>query len=174
MLMPLAMRTVAAVALAILTACGSSSKKRSTLYVDEPSRAKAASQQPALPDATGVTVRDQNGDDLTWLGPVYFAFDSAELTQPTRDTLVRLHDWLSQHPKAALTIEGHCDEQGTTEYNIALGQKRAQTITDYLARLGTDPSRLTAVSYGAERPAVEGHTEVAWSKNRRGELRVAP
>jgi peptidoglycan-associated lipoprotein len=81
---------------------------------------------------------------------------------------------LGSHPKAALTIEGHCDEQGTTEYNIGLGQRRAQNMADYLRRLGTDPTRVHAFSFGAERPAVEGHDELAWSKNRRGELRVAP
>lgn len=115
-----------------------------------------------------------SGDDLSWLSPVYFSFDSAELLPATRETLSQLHDWLAKHPKATITIEGHCDEQGTTEYNIGLGQRRAQAMADYLARLGTTGSRVSPVSYGAERPAVDGHDEVAYSKNRRGEFRMAP
>ena len=90
-----------------------------------------------------------------------------------RVTLERLHNWLVAHPKTSLTIEGHCDEQGTTEYNIGLGQRRAQAMVDYLTRLGTQSGRLAAVSYGAERPAADGHDEIAWAKNRRGEFRVS-
>ena len=113
------------------------------------------------------------GEDLSWLSAVYFELDSSELLPQTRVTLERLHNWLVAHPKTSLTIEGHCDEQGTTEYNIGLGQRRAQAMVDYLARLGTDSRRLAAISYGAERPAVDGHDEIAWAKNRRGEFRVS-
>lgn len=120
------------------------------------------------------TVTASTGDDLSWLSPVYFALDSADLSADTRDALVLLHRWLEAHPGTALTIEGHCDEQGTTEYNIGLGQRRAQAMADYLVRLGTGESRLGAVSFGAERPAVDGHDEVAWARNRRGEFRVTP
>jgi len=130
-------------------------------------------QRPVPPRAQGdVTVTADTGDDLSWLSPVYFKFDSAELLPGTRETLARLHDWMTSHAKVKLTIEGHCDEQGTTEYNIALGQRRAQAMVDYLGRLGTNVARLAPTSFGSERPAVEGHDELAWSKNRRGEFRL--
>jgi peptidoglycan-associated lipoprotein len=159
-------------ACAALLACGSSPKKRVAAV---PERPAAASAQPSPAATTGdMTITSSTHDDLSWLAPVYFAFDSAELTAETRATLVRLHDWLAAHPKAGLTVEGHCDELGTTEYNIALGQRRAQAITDYLVRLGIATDRVRPVSYGSEHPAAEGHDEVAWSKNRRGELRPSP
>jgi peptidoglycan-associated lipoprotein len=109
---------------------------------------------------------------MSWIQPVYFEFDSADLTPAARDTLNRLHGWLSAHGKTIAKLEGHADEHGTTEYNVALGQKRAQAVADFLARLGTDRKRLDAVSFGSERPAADGHDESAWSRNRRVEFRV--
>ncbi|NVB80164.1 MAG: peptidoglycan-associated lipoprotein Pal [Kofleriaceae bacterium] len=160
-----------ALALSFAIGCGGKSKKPHGPAIDEPSRAgTSTSQTTATPG--GATVTSNDGDDLSWLAPVYFAFDSSDLVPQTRDTLARLHDWLSAHPKATITIEGHCDEQGTTEYNIGLGQRRAQAMTDYLVRLGTNSNRVSPVSYGAERPVADGHDEVAWSKNRRGEFSV--
>jgi peptidoglycan-associated lipoprotein len=153
----------------------SKSAKRTTTPVGVHSPAPGALDDSRPADEKGdIAVATNTGDDLSWLGPVYFQFDSAELTQPTRDTLARLADWLAAHPKVVMTIEGHCDEQGTTEYNLGLGDRRARAIVDYLTRLGAHPDRLRAISYGSERPAVDGHDEVAWSKNRRGELRAAP
>lgn len=157
-----------------LTACGSSSKK-SVKPVTDVSSDAGRGEKPASGNEVNkgdMTVSTDTGDDLSWLTPIYFAFDSAELLPATRATLERLSSWLAAHPKVSLTIEGHCDEQGTTEYNVALGQRRAQAIADYLSRLGTDAQRLTATSYGSLRPAVDGHDEVAWAKNRRGEFRV--
>ena len=153
-----------------LLACGGNSKRRAVAITADQGPAETADRAEPQQQA-GATVLSTSGDDLSWLGPVYFAFDSSELTQTTRDRLAQLHAWLSGHARTTLVIEGHCDEQGTTEYNIALGQRRAEGIIDYLVRLGTDPSRLQGVSFGAERPAVDGHDEVAWSKNRRGEFR---
>lgn len=157
----------------LVVACGGS-RKTPARPVDDRAALRGAEAVEREPQTTAATVTASTGDDLSWLSPVYFAFDSSDLTAATREALVRLHEWLAVHPKAALTIEGHCDEQGTTEYNIGLGQRRAQAMVDYLVRLGTAASRLQATSYGAERPAVEGHDEVAWSKNRRGEFRVGP
>lgn len=158
-----------------LFACGGSSKKPTKASSSASSSVEHGLQQPARDDENeGDRHSNDIGDDLSWLRPVYFAFDSSDLAPATRDTLTRLHAWLSGHPDASLTIEGHCDEQGTEEYNIALGQKRAQVVVDYLARLGTEAQRLTPTSYGALRPAVEGHDETAWSQNRRGEFRVSP
>ena len=156
----------------VLIACGSGQKKKPVGVADKPvagDRSTATSQGTNKGD---VTLSTNTGDDLSWLTPVYFELDSSDLLPQTRDTLARLHAWLGAHPKTTLTIEGHCDEQGTTEYNIGLGQRRAQAMVEYLARLGTQAGRLSAVSYGAERPAADGHDEIAWAKNRRGEFRV--
>ncbi len=159
----------------VLAACGGSSKKSTPPRVDDNSRGNPAeASRSDQRDRGDTTLTTNTGDDLSWLAPVYFPFDSVELTASTRDTLAKLHAWLGTHPKTVLTIEGHCDEQWTTEYNVALGQRRAQAMADYLGRLGTASSRINTISFGAERPVVDGHDEVAWSKNRRGEFRVGP
>lgn len=154
-----------------LLACSHSKKAPAT-----PTEAQRDSGAlPGQPHAKAdVTVTANTNDDLSWMRPVYFEFDQADLLPGTRDTLVKLNDWMTSHPKVALTIEGHCDEQGTSEYNVALGQRRAQALVNYLTQLGTSGSRLKAVSWGSERPAADGHDEVAYAKNRRGEFVVAP
>ena len=84
--------------------------------------------------------------------------------------LNKLNEYLKGNGKAVVQIEGHTDERGSVEYNLALGQRRAQSAKTYLVQLGTDASRLPTISYGEERPAVEGNDESAWSKNRRDEF----
>jgi peptidoglycan-associated lipoprotein len=104
------------------------------------------------------------------LKTVYFDFDKSDLTDETRALLRANAEWLRGNAKYGVVIEGHCDERGTIEYNLALGQRRAQTVRDYLSSLGVSPSRLRTKSYGEERPAVQGHTEEAWGRNRRAEF----
>lgn len=157
----------------LLLACGGSHKKPARVDVAQDDRGSGGSDR-GDHRQSDVTIHSNTTDDLSWLSAVYFEFDSSDLLPATRDTLVKLNEWLATHPKVALVIEGHCDEQGTTEYNIGLGQRRAQALVDYLARLGTSAGRLGAVSYGAERPVVDGHDEMAWSRNRRGEFRTSP
>ena len=101
------------------------------------------------------------------LQPVFFEFDSAALTEQGRATLDQNAKLLRDHAGMSLVIEGHCDERGTSEYNQALGEKRAQAARDYLVGAGVAPSRLSVVSYGKERPFDAGHDEGAWAKNRR-------
>jgi peptidoglycan-associated lipoprotein len=103
---------------------------------------------------------------------VYFEFDSFELKPESRTTLQRKAEYLKSYPALSLTIEGHCDERGTEEYNLALGQRRAQATADFLVLLGIDAARLKTVSFGEERPAVMESNEAAWAKNRRAEFRV--
>jgi len=98
---------------------------------------------------------------------IYFAFDSYALTSSSRDALKRTAQWLKDNSSASVQIEGHCDERGTTEYNLALGERRANATKEYLTRLGVDNSKLSIISYGEERPLDPGHDESAWSKNRR-------
>jgi peptidoglycan-associated lipoprotein len=102
---------------------------------------------------------------------VYFAFDSSSLTPEARQILTRKVEVLRKYPQVKLVIEGHCDERGTAEYNLALGERRAQASAQYLVNLGVDASRISTVSYGKERPLDPGHGESAWAKNRRDEFR---
>lgn len=98
---------------------------------------------------------------------IYFDFDSSELTPDARMLLKEKADFLTRNSGLTVTVEGHCDERGTTEYNLALGERRAQAAKRYLQDLGIADFRLNTISYGEERPAVQGNDESAWSKNRR-------
>lgn len=101
------------------------------------------------------------------LKDIQFSFDSAALSQSARATLKANADWLKSNPSARVQIEGHCDERGTAEYNMALGAKRAQAALDYLATLGVAANRMSTVSYGEEIPVCKEHNEECWAKNRR-------
>ena len=98
---------------------------------------------------------------------VLFEFDSAKLSNEAQDILRKKAEWLKENPRARIIIEGHCDERGTNEYNLALGDRRAYSSKRFLVDLGIDDSKLTTVSYGEERPLDMGSDEDAWAKNRR-------
>jgi peptidoglycan-associated lipoprotein len=98
---------------------------------------------------------------------IQFEFDSIRLTPVAQEILTKKAAWLRANPKAKVTIEGHCDSRGTNEYNLALGEGRAQSAKAFLVDLGIDPSRLNTISYGEERPIDRAQTEEAWAKNRR-------
>ncbi len=103
---------------------------------------------------------------------VYFDFDRSEVRPDMRPVLDRKARFLLDFPSIRVRIEGHCDERGTVEYNIALGHRRSQTTKDYLVSLGVSASRIDMVSYGEERPADPRHHELAWANNRRAKLNV--
>lgn len=103
---------------------------------------------------------------------VYFAFDKSDLTDDARAKIRGNAQLLKDNPEVKVVIQGHCDERGTIEYNLALGERRAKAVRDYMTSLGVQASRVRVVSYGEERPAVQGHNESAWSKNRRGEFKA--
>ena len=107
-------------------------------------------------------------DKLAQVGnTVFFAFDSAELSTESKDTLDRQAAFLNVNPTLMVVVEGHADERGTREYNLALGDRRAVSVRDYLLAKGLNAARIRTVSYGKERPAVAGSTEDSWAKNRR-------
>lgn len=110
---------------------------------------------PAPPDALGAGIAD-----------VFFAFDSADLSAPGRTTLAN-NAAVINRIGGNYQIEGHCDERGSAEYNLALGDRRARSAKDYLVSLGVDPSRLSTISFGEERPFAPGHDEASWDQNRR-------
>jgi peptidoglycan-associated lipoprotein len=101
---------------------------------------------------------------------VFFEYDSAELRPDARTTLDALASQIQKQPQCRFVIEGHCDERGTREYNLALGEKRASVVMTYLAALGVDSTHMQTTSYGKERPAAIGTGEEIWAKNRRAVL----
>jgi peptidoglycan-associated lipoprotein len=103
---------------------------------------------------------------------IYFDFDSAALSPVAQGVLSVKADYLRDNPGSQVIIEGHCDERGTPEYNLALGDRRAESAKNFLINLGIDPSRFTSVSYGEESPVDTGHDEEAWAKNRRAKFLI--
>ncbi len=99
---------------------------------------------------------------------VFFAYDTAMLSSDAENVLMRQVEWLKDHPGFKMNVEGHCDERGTREYNIALGERRAHAVKHFLVHNGITADRVNTISYGKERPAVVGDNEAAWSQNRRG------
>lgn len=120
---------------------------------DEERRRRAAAEAEAMQSAV--------------LKDIYFEFDSYTIKADYMPVLKEIANWVNRNQAVKLTVEGHCDERGTTDYNLALGQKRAEAVKDYLIKLGVGDKRIKAVSYGKEAPADSAHTEEAWTKNRR-------
>jgi len=98
---------------------------------------------------------------------IFFAFDRSDISPEAREILTRQADWLRRYPNVTVSIEGHCDERGTREYNLALGERRAQAAKNVLVAAGIPAARISTISYGKERPAVVGSTEEAYAQNRR-------
>jgi len=101
---------------------------------------------------------------------IYFDFDSAQLLPQAQEILQRKAEWLRNHPGTRVIIEGHTDDRGTVEYNLALGDRRATAASDFLVELGISPDRVTPISYGEERPVDPANDEAAWAKNRRAQF----
>jgi peptidoglycan-associated lipoprotein len=126
------------------------------------------------PEVTGSAIPGSEADLQQNVGDrVFFQLNESGLSAEARATLDRQAAWLKRYPSVAVTIEGHCDERGTREYNMALGARRANAARAYLVALGIPSGRLQTVSYGAERPAVLGTGESVWSQNRRAVTVVA-
>ena len=118
-------------------------------------------EKPAEPDIEAL-------NKAGYLKDVYFDYDKFAVRADQRDGLAVNAEWLKKYDKVKIRVEGHCDERGTAQYNMALGEKRASAVKDYLASLGIDAGRIETVSYGKEKPFVKGHNEEAWAQNRRG------
>jgi peptidoglycan-associated lipoprotein len=106
------------------------------------------------------------------LTDVFFDFDKAILSNEAKKSLDDNTKWLKANPAVRIVVQGHCDERGTTEYNLALGERRAQAVKSYLTSLGIDGSRLSTISYGEERPVDPAHHEESWALNRRAEFKA--
>jgi peptidoglycan-associated lipoprotein len=102
------------------------------------------------------------------LTDVFFELDASDLSERARTTLATNAEWLKRWTSTRITVEGHADSRGTSEYNLALGERRATSVRDYLVSLGVDASRVVALSFGEERPTCTEETEACWAQNRRG------
>ena len=149
----------------LFTACETASNVAS-----DSASGSSSSSATAAGTASSSTTATQMSDaeKLAQVGnTVYFGFDSSELTGEAQATLDRQAAFLNVNPTMVLIIEGHADERGTREYNLALGDRRAVAVRDYLLAKGLNAARVRTVSYGKERPAVSGSNEESWAKNRR-------
>jgi len=130
--------------------------------------AQTGGQQQAAPAPKGPVPGSQEDLVVNVGDRVFYGYDRYDLTPEATATLDRQGAWLKKYPNVTVTIEGHCDERGTREYNLALGERRATAAKNYLVALGINPARVQTISYGKERPAVTGSNEAAWQQNRRG------
>jgi peptidoglycan-associated lipoprotein len=170
----------------LLTACG---KKRPPAVTTRPSTTRPAPSPTPTPEPwqsdSGIRPIDESqamGEDFSVSDPsgeggpladIHFDYDQATLTDEARGILEKHALWMQNHREAKIMVEGHCDERGTVEYNLALGSQRAQSARDYLASLGVAADRLRTTSYGKERPIDPGHDESAWARNRRAHFAVS-
>lgn len=163
--------TKLAVLVALGVTAGCAKKKPEDLPPPPPTTAPPPAEVPAPPsDTVGSTVvPGSRADFLQQAGTdtVLFDTDSYSLDDEDQATLARQAEWLKMYPNVSVTVEGHCDERGTREYNLALGDRRANAAKNYLVNSGIAASRVSVISYGKERPAASGSDEGAWAQNRR-------
>jgi peptidoglycan-associated lipoprotein len=155
----------------LLAACSTPSEEKSTSSGSGSSGTGTTSQSaPSTPSSTIPGPAKGSQEELTVeVGDrVFFDYDQYNIRADQRGTVEALAAWLDANPPVTMTVEGHADERGTREYNLALAERRANSVRDYLVALGINPARLSTVSFGEERPAVLGSTESAWAQNRRG------
>ena len=161
----------------LLAACETASTTSSDSASDSASSSAAGSSSASASTSDSSTSASSSSSAANALSPaeklakvgntVFFDFDSAALSYDAQVTLSRQAAFLQLNPEAVVVIEGHCDERGTREYNLALGDRRASAARDFLLAKGIDAARIRTVSYGKERPAMLGSNEEAWAKNRR-------
>lgn len=128
---------------------------------------------PAPPSAGTTAAQPKTPEGPPALQPIHFDFDRSDIHPVDEAELTSLGEYLGRDTKPGVTISGHCDERGTVEYNIALGDRRAQAARDFLVRMGVEARRIKTISYGEARPVDPGHDEQAWSKNRRDEFELS-
>jgi peptidoglycan-associated lipoprotein len=144
-----------------ITATGSGGSATASAHVD------VSTAEAAAPPAAAANLSDLFSQNIK---DAFFDFDKSELRQDARDALTKDAEFLRSYPQARISIEGHCDERGSTEYNLGLGQRRAEAAKNFLISLGIPADRLTTVSWGKERQFCTEHTEECWSQKRRAHL----
>lgn len=147
-----------AVAALLLAACSSNPPAPATVGGISPGLSGTGSYAPGSQQDLAATAGDR----------VFFAYDQSTISSEGQDILQRQAEWLKRYPQVSVTIEGHCDERGTREYNLALGERRAQAVKNVLVALGIPASRIQTISYGKDRPIVVGSDEAGYAQNRVG------
>lgn len=158
------LKPTVAVALALVALAGCSKKPPAQLpppATETPAETPTPSGPGYAPGSQEDFIANTQGDTI------YFGLDKYDVDDQDRIILDSQAAWLRQHPQTRVTIEGHCDERGTRDYNLALGARRANSAKDYLAAAGIDVARISTISYGKERPKALGSDEAAWAQNRR-------
>jgi len=162
-------------------ACSNKAKNlrdKGSISAEDADKAALAEKQRRGMEETGLSAQ-QGGTDMVaqarerfLTDNIHFAYDSAVLTPIGQNVLNQKAEWLRKNPSGNIIIGGHCDERGTIEYNVALGERRAEAAKRYLSNLGVGVSRMEAVSYGEEMPLAEGDNEEAWAQNRRAQFNI--
>lgn len=129
-----------------------------------------APAQPGDVLSEDIVEADRVARERGWIRDAFFTFDASTLDDAAQEALGQTATWLRAHPEFTIRVEGHCDERGTEQYNLALGDRRAEAAVAYLVSLGVARERIRTVSYGEERPFAEGSSEEAWSQNRRAHV----
>ena len=157
-------------ALFLLAACTTASEELASTGGEGAQARTTVTAEPQAKAPPQDTLRGGTQQDLVVnVGDrIFFDFDKFELRAEARRTLARQADWLGTNLAVTVTVEGHTDERGTREYNIALGERRAVAVKNFLVEQGVSASRITTISFGKERPVAVGSSEVSWSQNRRG------
>lgn len=154
-------------AVASMTGCKSANTNPAGVYGDGVYGDAVYGMEGAIPVADRFTGGTEHPGMFP---PVYFGYDSSQVSASERPKIESVADYLKQNSSVAVIIEGHCDERGSNEYNLALGERRALAARSYLSSLGISSDRIQTKSYGEEKPANPGHDESAWSANRRAEF----
>jgi len=156
--------------LVLVAACSTKPEDTGSITTDGDTLASSESQAtPVDQNALGTAQAGTQQDLVVNIGDrVFFAYDQFDLSTEARGVVERQAQWLKTYPAVTVIIEGHCDERGTREYNLALGEKRATAVRNYMIANGVEASRVQTISYGKERPAVTGSDETSWAQNRRG------
>jgi peptidoglycan-associated lipoprotein len=149
--------------LAFAVACSSTSGTQTTAS-DSSSGTSTAGSDPGLTATHAATTSDEG------LSTIYFDYDQAALRGDAREALKQNAEFLKQNPDVSIEIQGNCDERGSSEYNLALGMRRAESARRYLMDMGVEQKRISTISFGEEKPVIRGTSEQAWSKNRRGDF----
>lgn len=151
-----------------VTSCSSTKKNEQSVPQQEPTPSVANNTPAAAEPAAKVEI--QNPEPSSELKSVYFDFNKYDIRADQNESANLIVDYLKKHPSAVIQIQGNTDDRGSAEYNIALGQKRAQSLKNYLITHGVEHKSIETISYGKEHPAVQGNNEEAWSKNRRDDV----
>ena len=164
------------VVLVFSVSCSKKALTKETELIGTASSGNVTVYQEEIPKSWKIagSASDNTSKDIMMINleDIFFEFDRSTLTPAAQETLTQKARWLKSNTNVSVVIEGHCDERGTSEYNLALGDRRAANTKSFLVDLGISPSRMVTISYGEERPIISGNSEETWAKNRRAHLAV--